>query len=139
MNEKSIDPGSEIPTEKKPVEKTAEQIEAEKQAENKRVAVAEISSARVKVIVETTNVKICGCDYSVLKGHEVSVAQSVRNPDAIVVHLAGDNARIFGTGKNWTMEKIYEVFGMERFMEISDIIRAWDAMVNELAIMELPE
>jgi hypothetical protein len=141
MNEKSIDPGSEIPMEKKPVEKTAEQIEAEKQAEIKRTDIAEMSSKHTTVTEKAIVISIGEATASVPSGKEISVMQSVRNPGEIIVHLApgSDNARIFGTGHAWTPEKLYEKFGAERFKEIAAVVQAWDELMNKLAITELPE
>jgi hypothetical protein len=116
-----------------PLPSPAEQVKPEPMQE---IEIADISSKRVTRLDAETVVTIdTGITVTVPAGLEISVMQSVRNPGAVVVHLDPKLARIYGTGKNWTEEKIYQQFGTQ----FSETIKAWDEMVNTLAVTEIPE
>jgi hypothetical protein len=115
----------EKPIEIKPLEKTPEQLDIE-----------EMSSKRVLVTADACVMSLSkSATITVPSGEEITVMQSVRNPGAIVVHLDPRLARIYGTGKNWTEQKIYQQFGKQ----FHATLQAWDEMVNVLATTEIPE
>jgi hypothetical protein len=113
--------GDEIP----PTELTPEEID-----------VKEMSAKRVMTLVDPMTVTLdTAITAEVPAGSEVTVMQSVRNPGMVVVHLDHKLARIYGTGKCWTEQKIYRQFGKQYHATL----QAWDEMVNVLATTEIPE
>jgi N-acetyl-gamma-glutamylphosphate reductase len=132
MNEIPKGPVDPVPM----MKQSDEEAEAQKQADIKKADIAEMSINRIFIIEKAMVISMVdGVTAAIPSGKSIEVAQSVRNPGAIVIHLSGDNARIFGTGKQWTEEKIYSTFGKK----YHETIQAWDTMVNELAITDLPE